>query len=102
MGQSENTSESGISESPDRTQELTWALIDDCMNGEEFAELEDRLLNEVSARKTYVDCIQLHAELAQHFAGPAGAAPVRLTKTPILGFLGTDSGPLTGLNAPKS
>jgi hypothetical protein len=103
MGQSQNNSESGTTESPDRTQELTWALVDNCIDGQEFAELEDRLMNEVSARKAYLDCIQLHSELTDYFAAPkGGSAPSRLAKTPILGFLGSDSGPLTGLNTPKS
>ena len=103
MSQPQDNSESETSESRDRTQELTWALIDESINGQEFAELEDRLLNEESARKTYFECIQLHAELAEHFSVKGGdATSARPTKTPILGFLGSDSGPLTGLNAPKS
>src|SRR6187431_2536307 len=99
MGQSQNNSESGAAESFDRTHELTWALLDDCINGQEFAELEDRLLNEETARKSYLDCIQLHAQLTEHFAvKSAGSTAIRPTKPPILGFLGSDSGPLTGLN----
>ena len=103
MGQSQNNSESGTSESFDRTHELSWALLDDYINGEEFAELEDLLLNEQAARESYLDCVQLHADLTEHFAAKTtGSTPARPTKTPILGFLGTDSGPLTGLNTPKS
>jgi hypothetical protein len=103
MGQFQNNSETAAAESFDRTQELTWALLDECINGEEFAELENRLLNERSARETYVGCIQLHTDLARHFADQAATStPARRTNTPILGFLGTDSGPLTGLNTPKS
>jgi hypothetical protein len=103
MGQLQNNSQNDAAERFDRTQELTWALLDDCINGEEFAELEDRLLTEDAARKSYLDCIHLHSDLTQHFAARGNdSTPARLTKTPILGFLGSDSGPLTGLNMPKS
>ena len=103
MGQSQNNSAAGTPGSFERTSELTWAMLDDCINGQEFAELEDLLLNDKTARDSYLNCIQLHAELAKHFAGSAtGTAPTRPTKTPILGFLGTDSGPITGLNTPKT
>jgi len=103
MGQSQNNFESETPELFDRTQELSWALLDDYINGEEFTELEDLLLNDKIARESYIGCVQLHADLASHFAAPTPATtPARPARTPILGFLGTDSGPLTGLNAPKS
>src|SRR5436190_16747224 len=97
MGETQNTpdADGGL----DRVQELSWALLDDHINGEELAELEGLLLADDGARGSYVGCVQLHADLTRHFAP---AAPTTTKSTPVLGFLGTDSGPLTGLNVPKS
>jgi hypothetical protein len=46
-------------------QELTWALIDQCASEEEVRRLEQLLLEHEEARRGYVLCMQMHADL--HF-----------------------------------
>ncbi|MCC7474878.1 MAG: hypothetical protein IT425_05745 [Pirellulales bacterium] len=75
----------GIHEQLDSTQELVWALLDDHISDADFAELEERLLADKDARETYIQCVQLHAELLDHFKGGA-AKPVA---EQVLGFLGS-------------
>lgn len=67
-------------------QELTWALLDEQINDDEFHLLETMLLTDDTARSEYLDCIQLHVDLMAHFAPPAAATTDG--KTPVLGFLG--------------
>lgn len=66
--------------------ELTWAMLDDQINNDEFHLLESMLLSDDRARQEYVHCVQLHTDLLAHFAKPdaAGAAG----KPQVLGFLG--------------
>ncbi len=85
----------------DRTQELTWALMDELITDAEMSELEEMLRTDKSARDGYVRCMQLHADLATHFAPPSDSQSAGKQLTPILGFLGTDAS-LTGLESPKS
>lgn len=49
----------------DRVEELTWALVDEHIDDGEIAQLEKLLLEHEDARKTYVQCMQMHADL--HF-----------------------------------
>ena len=57
----------------DRVQELAWALIDERISNGEKAWLDEALCRSEEARRTYLHCIQLHADLAAHFAPPAPA-----------------------------
>lgn len=70
----------------ERVQELSWALFDEQINDDELQLLEGLLLSDDRARKTYCNCVQLHADLAAHFAKPA--VPGADGKTQVLGFLG--------------
>lgn len=79
----------------ERVQELSWALFDEQINDDDLRLLENLLLSDDKARKTYVDCVQLHTDLAAHFAKPAAAD--QDAKTPVLGFLGSAFPPTTSL-----
>ncbi|MEX0867619.1 MAG: hypothetical protein WD030_09690 [Pirellulales bacterium] len=57
----------------ERVEELTWALVDDHIDEAEIAQLETLLLENESARKTYVECMQMHADLHFMFNQKAGA-----------------------------
>jgi hypothetical protein len=46
-------------------QELTWAMIDQCATEEDIHRLEKLLLEHEEARRGYVLCMQMHADL--HF-----------------------------------
>ncbi len=73
-------------------QELTWALIDDQINGDEFQLLDSMLLSDDAARCEYVNCVQLHTDLMAHFAKPA--AKTAAGKSPVLGFFSEGVPPL--------
>ena len=71
----------------DRVQELTWALLDEQINDDEFILLDNLLLSDEKARNAYLGCTRLHADLMMHFAAiPAEQARVG-SKTPVVGFL---------------
>ena len=74
----------------DRIQELSWALIDEQISDDEFALLDNLLLSDEKARRSYVGCVQLHADLISHFAVPIGKSSVNPGST-VLGFLNSDS-----------
>ena len=75
----------------DRIQELTWALIDEQINDDEFHLLDNLLLSDEKARGSYIGCVQLHADLMSHFAVPTGTAGSKAGReSQILGFLNSD------------
>ena len=75
----------------DRVQELTWALLDEQINDDEFVLLDNLLLSDEKARGSYLGCVQLHADLMAHFAVPAGKVGTPVAGAPVLGFLNADS-----------
>lgn len=88
MGQfSEELNEAGEGEPLDRAHELSWALLDGHISDENRAELEKLLLEDATARESYIRCAQLHAELATFFAAPKSTPGKSSTSTPVLGFL---------------
>src|SRR3954452_10729831 len=75
----------------DRVQELTWALLDEQINEDEFHLLDNLLLSDEKARGAYIGCVQLHVDLMSHFAAmPAGAGAKVGSGSKILGFLNSD------------
>ena len=80
----------------ERVQELTWALVDEQIDDDEMRLLDNLLLSDDGARETYIGCMQLHTDLMQQFAKPAkdslSAVP---DQSPVLGFLGGITPPLT-------
>jgi len=79
----------------DRVQELSWALLDEHITDDEMALLDNLLLSDEKARGAYVECVQLHTDLAAHFAAPptAGDSPAP-AKSPVLGFLNAGIPPI--------
>jgi hypothetical protein len=49
----------------DEVQELVWALVDECATDTQVRRLEELLLENEQARRIYVMCMQMHADL--HF-----------------------------------
>ena len=83
----------------ERIQELTWAMLDEQINDDEFLLLDNLLLSDEKARDSYVGCVQLHADLMSYFATPKMDAGAKSgSGSQILGFLNTES-PL-GLTTP--
>ena len=54
----------------ERVQELSWALVDEQLNADELPLLENLLLSDENARRTYLECVQMHSDLLAHFAAP--------------------------------
>jgi hypothetical protein len=83
-----NPDDSVVSE---RVQELTWALLDEQINDDEFLLLDNLLLSDEKARGSYVGCVQLHTDLLLHFAA-ATASPTAKSGSgaQILGFLNAE------------
>lgn len=78
----------------ERVQELTWALLDEQINDDEFRLLENLLLSDDKCRDSYIGCTQLHAELMAHFAVPTTQVGAKTgAGSPILGFLPTGGFP---------
>jgi hypothetical protein len=78
-----------------RVAELTWALIDERISDQEMATLDRLLSTDENARREYLRCIQLHADLQANFAGrpsPADTSPE--PKPSVLGSLGAPLPPL--------
>lgn len=76
----------------DRTEELTWSLLDEQISDHEFHLLENMLLGDENCRKSYIGCVQLHADLMAHFANSEHAGHAKgQGSSPILGFLSSDS-----------
>ncbi len=83
----------------ERVQELTWSLVDEQVSDDEMALLDNLLLSDDKARKCYVDCVQLHAALMEHYAAETPAAS-GATQSPVLGFLNAGTPPI-GLDIPS-
>ena len=76
----------------DRTEELTWSLLDEQISDDEFQLLEKMLLGDANCRTSYIGCVQLHADLISHFATTSsGSGDTNRNSSPILGFLSPDS-----------
>jgi hypothetical protein len=80
----------------DEAENLIWALLDDHLDDASSARLAKLLDQHESVRRRYLDCVQLHVDLQEHFA-PAGSA-VDQRRTPILPGLAT--GNTTSSDAP--
>ena len=76
----------------DEVQDLTWALLDENINSDDFARLEQVLGDEEEAREAYLDCVQLHVDLQRCFDDEPAEVP---SSSPLLGFLETAISPLS-------
>ncbi|MEM8946571.1 MAG: hypothetical protein AAGD11_15470 [Planctomycetota bacterium] len=81
----------------EQADELIWALLDDRIETADVKKLEDLLRESQPVRDRYIQCVQMHCELYQHFG--EDLPPAELPKSPVLGSLGdlrpgTDTLPL--------
>jgi len=54
----------------EEVQHLVWALVDEVATDEQVRRLETLVLEHAAARRAYVDCMTLHAELHCMFTPP--------------------------------
>src|SRR5262245_21239617 len=85
----------------ERVQELTWSLVDEQISDDEMRLLDNLLLSDDDARQTYIGCIQLHTDLAQHFGQPTEKGTPRTGKSLVLGFLNEGTSGV-GLESPPT
>jgi hypothetical protein len=84
----------------DRVQELTWALLDEQINDDEFILLDNLLLSDEKARGSYLGCVQLHADLMSHFAAmPAATGAKAGIGSQVISFLNAE--PSLGIQSPS-
>ena len=48
-------------------QHLAWALFDEHITDDEKQQLDDLLATDADARSMYIECVQLHVDLHEHF-----------------------------------
>lgn len=74
-----------------QAEEMIWSLLDDNLPEADVPRLEEMIEKHESVRNLYLDCIQLHTDLTEHYAkvpklnipGLPGS-----TNSPVLGSLG--------------
>lgn len=80
----------------DQVDLLVSELLDDVISDDRFVKLEQMLESSEAARKRYVQGMQLHSDLVQHFQ-PEKGADLANGNSPILGMLSqadpTSAGP---------
>lgn len=59
----------------EEVQQLVWAMVDDAATEEQVRRLEKLVTEHSAARRVYVDCMALHAELHCMFAPPKPVKP---------------------------
>ena len=78
-------------------ERLIWAMLDEQLTDADLVQLETLLKEHDQVRQRYLDCVQIHGDLHQHFAGTPDVQTPPQSKSPILGSLGDlrpDSGTL--------
>ncbi len=83
----------------EQAETLVWALLDDEIETDDLKELEQMLRDHEAVRQRYVECVQMHFDLNEHFGTPRETAELEVPKSPVLGMLGdlrpgTDTLPL--------
>jgi hypothetical protein len=59
----------------EEAEALTWSLLDDQLDEVDAARLTALLEKSEAARARYVECVQLHVDLQNHFAASDEVAP---------------------------
>ena len=74
----------------DEVQELVWALVDNEATDSQVGRLEELLLESAKARRLYVSCMQMHADLLNLLGRKQGPqflagrrSQVRFANTPV-------------------
>ena len=76
-------------------QEIVWALVDDQVTDEQIARLEQLVVRSDDARRTYVQCMQMHADL-HYLLGKQDVKLPPLDDVPAMPPLPIVDLPLTG------
>ena len=73
----------------DVAEALIWALLDDQLESTDIKKLEGLLQENEEVRQRYINCVQMHCDLHEHFGGTkTPAADGKLPDSPVLGSLG--------------
>jgi anti-sigma factor RsiW len=84
-------------ESPlEETEALIWDLLDDRLDDAGFARLSQSLEANATVRNRYVECVQLHVDLHEHFGRQALDAKQQAGGTAVLPNLLSDASGLPG------
>ena len=54
----------------DEAESLIWALLDDHLDDADTARLCTLMEESAAVRSRYIDCVQLHVDLTEHFGVP--------------------------------
>lgn len=54
----------------EEAETLIWALLDDTLGDAEATRLSELMESNAAIRTRYVDCVQLHIDLQQHYSKP--------------------------------
>jgi hypothetical protein len=79
----------------EEAENLIWALLDDHLDSAETTKLAQLLETNDQVRRRYIECVQLHVDLQDHFA-VSGAPGAGKPGTPILPNLMTGGTPGAG------
>ena len=83
----------------DEAEQLIWAMLDESITESDVKRLEGMMEAHQAVRSRYLDCVQLHTDLTDHFQEGDGLEPPKPQCSPVLGSLdmnlplGTDSRP---------
>ncbi|MCG8449002.1 MAG: hypothetical protein MI725_05420 [Pirellulales bacterium] len=87
-----HTNEGSLEQTNDQVlneaEQLIWALLDDTIQESDARRLEELLQDNLQVRTRYLDCIQLHSNLVQHFAQHSDTGSGDTPQSPVLGSLG--------------
>jgi hypothetical protein len=84
----------------DEVEKLSWAWLDEQIDDAELERLEHLLATHAEARERHLCCVQMHLNLAEHFAvEPSDATNAANGILPVLGFLGE---PIPPVNMPPT
>lgn len=68
-------------------EQLVWMYLDDALPEGDLPKLENMLQENAQYMQVYLDCVQLHADLGQHFQGNKPLQIEGLPPSPVLGSL---------------
>ena len=73
----------------DQAEALIWALLDDQIEPSDLKRLESLMREHQQVRERYINCVQMHVDLQQHF-DTADMPPKtdKFSGSPVLGSLG--------------
>ncbi len=75
----------------DETETMIWAMLDDQLDNAEMTRLSQLIEADAAVRARYIECVQLHVDLREHFGRAASEKAARTVVLPNLthGLLGS-------------